>query len=100
MLFFDFLLAEALPDGRAKMHETFEVHHVLDSGQTVPTLRLSKGPYVNDLLDASRPAGHDRDTVGEIDRFLDGMRDEQNRTGIDARKADQFLLHEDARLRV
>src|SRR6476620_1421588 len=96
--FFDLFLAEALPDHRAKMDKAFEVHHVLDPRQAVPVLGLTEGLYVNDLLDAPRPARHDRYAIGEIDGLLHTMRDEQDSAGIDPRQAHELLLHENARL--
>ena len=78
------LLAQRSPDMRAQMDERFEVHHVLDPLVPVPFLGLAHCSDVDDLLDAARAGASSRDAVGEIDRFLDRVGDEQHGARIDA----------------
>src|SRR5262245_27382277 len=72
------LRSQRAPDASAQVHKGVEVHHVFDPGKAVPALGLTHGLYVEDFLDAAGTPSHHHHPIGEIDRLLDRMGDEQD----------------------
>jgi hypothetical protein len=55
------------------MNERLEIHDVFNPVMLIPFLCEPNRTDIDDLLYTTRPPGHDSDTVGKIDGFLDGM---------------------------
>ena len=59
-----------------------------------------RNAHVDALLDPSRPRSHDADAIGEQQRLLDVVRDEEHRLVVPLPDLEQQLLHQHARLRI
>src|SRR5438874_3224809 len=84
----------------AQVDEGCLVHDVLDALVPVPMLLAPEPGDIDDLAHPPRTSRHDYDAIGEIDRLVHGVGDEEHRARAHTRQLDELLLHHGTRLRV
>ena len=97
----DVIGARLLRLDRLVAHQVPDFVDLVDEGLGLEKLRVVLvEPGLDDRLDAARPRRHHRHAVGEIDRLLHVVGDEDHGLGRALPDAEELRLHQAARLRI